>query len=292
VRTLLLSTVAVCAIAMVSCGSAFAQAVVVCPTCSQIANDLKEQIWEGIQWAHNLEQQILQVEQAIQSNIYLLKSTIQFPFRIFDDAAGTIAQIEDAGEELSHFSLHNQFMIGNLGARGGWGGSLDDIPLALAQEDEALSMAMQKLGLVNDQTRDLSRRYTMKLASLEGTPAEGQTQAIQVGNSINATIGQQNAALATQTNATLQALATAELKKADRESMIAAKAQQNRLVAIAASCSQLTTMSPPVCQQQPASGAPGGAPGSSSPGGSYVAVAGSGIPDSAALAINAAPNTP
>lgn len=288
-RTFLLAGTA--AFALLGAASpARAQQAVVCVNCSTTLSDAAHQVWEGLQWARNLEQQLLQVDYEIRSWTTLLQNTVSLPSRIFNDVTGEINRIESIADQISHFSEQTQFMVSNLGNPSGWGGSLDDIPRALAQEDMALAAAMKKLGAVNDQTQPLSRQYTAQLASLEGTGASGMTQAVQVGNSIQATIGQQQAAQATQTNAALQALATAEIRRADRESMIAAKVQVDRAEAITAACSQLTSMSPPVCQQQP---------GAVPAGGSYVAVAsgtplpsGLMVPESQALAINAAPNTP
>lgn len=288
-RTLFFASVSAVAL-IVAAPVASAQQAVVCVNCSTTLSDAAHQVWEGLQWARNLEQQLLQVEYEIRSWTTLLQNTVSLPSRIFNDVTGEINRIEGIADQISHFSEQTQFMVSNLGHPSGWGGSLDDIPRALAQEDMALAAAMKKLGAVNDQTQPLSQQYTAQLASLEGTGVSGMTQAVQVGNSIQATIGQQQAAQATQMNAALQALATAEIRRADRDAMIGAKVRADRADAIAAACSQLTSMSPPVCQQQP-----GAVPAS----GSYVAVAsgtqlpsGLVVPESQTLAINAAPNTP
>ncbi len=245
-RKLLLAGVA--ALALVA-APARSQILTTCLNCSTIGQQFWHDTVELANWVRSIENQIMQIEYEIKFWTTLVQNTVSLPARIFNDITGEVARLQGMIGELQITASQAKYMLANLGHPSGYGGSLDDIPLALAQENNALAVAMGKFGIVAGQTQTQLRSYSSQLAALEGQSVDGMTQAVQVGNAIQATIGQQQAVQATTQNAAFQAFATAELRRAERESIFDAKATKNQREAIAASCSMLTVISPPVCRQ-------------------------------------------
>ena len=225
----------------------YAQQAVACVNCSTVFWDAAHEVWEGAQWLRSLEQQILQVKYEILGWVEAVKTTAALPFRIFADATGTVREIQGVVQEAAMTGQNVKFMIDHLGSPYGWGGSIDDIPAALAQEDRAISFVMQRMGVAMARYQSGAADYSQRLATYEAQDVSGPTQAAMVANQIAATRGQQEAAQALVANSAFQALATAELRRAHREAMIQQKVAQNQDAMIRGACAQMTVIRPPVC---------------------------------------------
>jgi P-type conjugative transfer protein TrbJ len=245
-KKLLLAGVSVIALSQAT-PEAHAQATVFCANCSTFVWDEAHEIWEGAQWLRQLEQSILQVKYEILAWEEVIKTNLSLPFRIFNDITGTVTEIQGIAQEASMIGERTKFMIDHL-STSGFGGSLDDIPTALAQENASLSWAMNQLGLAAQRSQDIAADYSAQLAVLEAQEAEGPTQAAQIANQISATRGQQAAAYQAAEASAWQAMATAKLREAHKNELLEAKIAQNQVGAIAGACGQLTVITTAICQ--------------------------------------------
>jgi len=226
-----------------------------CLNCSQ-------EVADSIRWAQSLLNQVQEIEQQIQTVQWLVQNTISLPARLISDITSPIYQAEALVRQAEMLGQQTKFMLSNLSGQGygGYGGSLDDIPRALQQENIAISNAMQQLGLVSRQVSTLSSQCAAQYARVDAADPAGIKAATQAGTAMSAAAGQCAEARA-QLNAAYQnAMATAALRRADREAMYEAADHRDLMANIRAGCAaipsawecqraQQTQQSPP---QQPA----------------------------------------
>jgi len=212
-------------------------------------------VFELPQWLQNfanqvrqIEQQILQVEYEVRAWETLIQNTIDLPERLFNDVTGEIARLQRIVQQAEMLSSHTKFMMDHLGAPSGFGGSLDDIPFALAQENNALAYAMQTMGMAMRSSQDMQMVYASQINTLRAQVPSGMTQAVEIGNDIQATQAQQAAVYMNAQTVAMQAMATAELRKAHREVLLDQRALRDQTDSVAAECGYLTVFHPPVCQ--------------------------------------------
>jgi P-type conjugative transfer protein TrbJ len=284
-KTLLRATVIVLALA--STREARAQAAIYCVNCVT-------PVWQLPQWLQNFQNQVQMIQQQIMMVEYqihfwesLIQNTIDLPERIFNDITGEINRLQNIVRQAEMIGQQTKFMIDHLGDASGFGGDLSDIPAALAQENNALANAMKIMGMAVRSSQDMQMVYSAQINTLQAQAPSGITQAVQIGNQIQATTAQQIAVNINTEAVSMQALATAELRKAHRETLLDSRALQDQNDAVAQECGYLTVLAPPAC-------AGGGAGGRGGGGGGVIANAnnGGGITAAQAQAINAAPNTP
>ncbi len=301
-RRLIFSVACAAAGLLFCCHQAAAQIAGLQPVLCTNCSTAETQLLELAKDVEAVAQQIQIAENTINTYENLVINTANLPGRLINDITSPIRTLQALVQRASLLGENAKFMLANLGHAGGWGGSLADIPAALAQEDNALAMAAQQLGLASQQVNTLSAQCASQASSgADGAFAAGGIKAaVQGGTELAATSTQCAESRLQLQTAGFQAMVTAEVRRADRESMIAAKVQMDRSNAIAAMCSQLTAIAaPPVCTQQPAAGgggaAPAGAPGLIAPGGGNLVAANTPLPEGGVIsgaqaeAINAAP---
>jgi hypothetical protein len=93
----------------------------------------------------------------------------------------------------------------------------------------------------------MAEYYAGQINTLQAQVPSGITQAAQIGNQITATRAQQSAVEMNAQGAALQALATAELRKAHRETLLDARALRDEGDAVIFACSQMTEWTSPAC---------------------------------------------
>jgi P-type conjugative transfer protein TrbJ len=234
-------------VALIASTEVKAQIATFCVNCTTPA-------WQLPQWLQNfanqtqmIQQQIMMVEYQIHFWESLVQNTIDLPFRIFNDITGEINALQGIVQQAELIGQHTKFMIDHLGAPSGFGGNLNDIPAALAQENNALANAMTIMGMAVRNSQNMQVFYSGQIKTLQAQAPSGMTQAVQIGNQIQATQAQQQAVYMNAQTVAMQTLATAELRKADRETLLDARALQDQRHAITEECGQVTVLRPPVC---------------------------------------------
>ena len=103
------------------------------------------------------------------------------------------------------------------------------------------------MGMAVHSSQDMQSVYSAQINTLQAQVPSGTTQAIQIGNQIQATAAQQIAVNINTEAVSMQALATAELRKAHRETLLDTRALADQENAVEAQCGYLTVLAPPVC---------------------------------------------
>lgn len=243
-KKLLLASAAIIALTLTA--PAHAQIATFCTNCATLPVQLEDAAKNAWSWAQDLIYQVQQLEQQIASVQWLIQNTVSLPGRIANDLTSPIYQAKAMVEQAEMLGQSTRFMISNLGSNtgyGGYGGSLSDIPYALKQQNYALSNAMQQLGLVSRQVSTLSTQCTTQYASADALDPEGIKAATMVGTSIASMTGQCSEARAQLQAAYQNAMATAELRNAERQAMIDATSQSHLLGARNSACGAITNAS-------------------------------------------------
>ena len=101
----------------------------------------------------------------------------------------------------------------------------------------------QVLGL----SQQMQGFYAPQINAMQGVAPGGITQAVQVGNQMMATAAQQQSVYMNAQTVSFQALATAELRKAHRETLLDTRALKDQEDAVAAECGYIVNFAPPAC---------------------------------------------
>lgn len=218
--------------------------VTFCTNCSSAVLQVEEAAQNAWRWGQDLLYQVQQLEQQIQSVQWLIQNTVSLPQRLINDITSPIYQAQALVRQAEMLGQNTKWMITNLNVGrgyGGYGGSLDDIPRALAQESNAIANAMQQLGLVSRQVSSLSAQCAAQYAVIDNFDPGGIKSATMAGTAMSATAGQCAEARAQQQAAYQNAMATAELRRVHQESMMAAASQAHLDATLRATCASLTS---------------------------------------------------
>lgn len=243
-RKLLFAGVAMWALSTSEAHAQIGGGVVVCTNCATVGVQLEQAAQDAWRWGQDLLYQVQQLEQQIQTVQYAIQNTLSLPDRIRNDFLSPIYQAQALVRQAEMLGQNTKWMITNLNAGrgyGGYGGSLDDIPLALAQESNAIANAMQQLGLVSRQVSSLSAQCAAQYAAIDSFDPGGIKSATMAGTAMSATAGQCAEARAQQQAAYQNAMATAELRRVHQESMMAAASQAHLDATLKATCASLTS---------------------------------------------------
>ena len=243
-------------LALISGGRAHAQfggGAVFCTNCVTPPFELP-------QWLQNFENQVQMIQYQINFWQTLIQNTIDLPEKLFADITGTIAQLQAAVQQADLLAQRQRFFIDHLSDPSGFGGDLSNIPAMLAQENNALALAMQTMSQVLNLSKQMQTLYTPQINAMQGLSPTGITQAVQIGNQMIATQAQQQAVYKNAQTVSLQALATAELRKAHRETLLDSRALLDQENAVASECGFIVNFQPPACSAPlpPVPGGPGG----------------------------------
>lgn len=246
-RKLLLMGAAILALTTGSARAQLGGSVVFCTNCTTPAFQLPEWLQEFENQAQMLQQQIQMVQYQIAFWNTLIQNTIDLPQNIFADITADINTLQGMVQQAEMIGQQTKFMIDHLSDPSGFGGDLTNWPKALAQENNSLANAMQVMGMAMRQSQNLQSVYAPQLAALRAQAPSGITQAVQIGNQIQATQAQQQSVYMNAQTVAFQALATAELRKAHRVVLLDSRALLDQETAVATECGYIVNFSPPAC---------------------------------------------
>ena len=224
------------------------------------------------QWLQNFENQVQMIQYQINFWNTLIQNTVDLPEKLFADITGTISQLQAAVQQADLLAERQRFFVDHLSDPSGFGGDLTNIPAMLAQENNALAYAMQTMSQVLGLSQQMQTFYAPQIAAIQAIAPGGITQAVQIGNQMTATAAQQQAVYMNAQTVAFQAMATAELRKAHRETLLDSRALLDQENAVATECSYIVNFSPPACSA-PMPPVPGGSAGTVANGGTGVAPA-------------------
>jgi P-type conjugative transfer protein TrbJ len=280
IRRILLAGAAVPA--LLAASPARAQQVVLCVNCSQAQKQLLEyalQLRQAANGLAQLQQQIMQVQYTIQFYMTLVQNTISLPANIYREIIGTIQQLQGLVQTASLISGPSGNMMTSLSAASYLAGSIGNLANRLSSDDAALAMSINAAGNTIDQSHRVILQQTTQLDAFQRQAAEadGIKQVLQANAGIAATVGNQLAVQHAALVTPMQALVTAEARRADREAAIEAQSRGTENAGRQAACSAAASIGVGTtvagCTNLAAPAATGVSPGSPvppAPAASYV----------------------
>jgi P-type conjugative transfer protein TrbJ len=222
-RRLLLAGTAAAAL----CFSAPAWAIgpVYCINCNTLAQGLLSYGKQLVQ----LQQEIATAQNTLNFYLELIQDTISLPFSVYNDAQGTINQMQSLGNTASLTSGTPALMLGNLSNAAGYPlAAVSNMNQQFINEDVALAAAINAAGgVINRQPSLFSTQSAAITAAVaQSNGASGETQAIQAGNEIAAADAQQTATTQAALTYAAQAQLTNTTVNAERQAIYEAAQQQ------------------------------------------------------------------
>ncbi len=232
IRRHLLAATSAAVLLLVASAPVCAQGTVTCLNCATWMDYDQKWIWDGVQWAKNLEQQILQVQQEIQTAVNTLnfyknavQNTNSLPQSVYHDVTADIQNIQGLINQATMLQGFAKQMLTNLSSPTGYPDSqlgAANWEVIVAKENQALSLAMtQAAQAIGDQGPQLtSDAATLARLQQEAMSADGRQQTLQTIAGITATSASMTQKSQQTTAATMQALMTAQTAQADRQSLL------------------------------------------------------------------------
>ncbi len=251
-RRLLLAATSVTALLLASPSPIRAQGTVTCLNCATWMDYDQKWVWDGVQWAKNLEQQVLQVQQEIQTavntlNFYKnsLQNTAGWPLSVYHDVTADIQNIQGLINRATMLQGFAKQMLTNLSNSTGYPDSQlgsANWEVIVAKENQALSLAMtQAAQAISDQGPQLTAdAATLAQLQQEAMSADGRQKALQTIAGTNATVGQMIQKSQQTTAATQQAMMTYFTAQADRQSLLDGWNHVQLYGVISGACAALT----------------------------------------------------
>lgn len=211
---------------------------VVCTNCSTIA----QQLMNYARQLEQLQQEIQTAQNTLNFYTNAVQNTASLPSTVYSNITGDIARIEGIANMASMLGGNTGTMLGYLGNTGGYPlSSVASVDQQLIAEHNALANAMTQLGNTLNLNPTQLRSNAATLAALQdqAMSADGRQKVLQTLAGINATVGQQISRQQATLAAAFQAMATAEVARADRQALLDAADQADVARALQASCADV-----------------------------------------------------